>query len=832
MAKAIPNSGGLVGAIVGENSIAAFGDDLVKLGEGLSGFSDIIGDRNFSNVENAVTAATSLAKLADVVPNSGGLVAWFAGENSLAKFGDELINLGAGIKGFAEQVSGVPDISNAISAAEQLVELTNHIPNEGGVVSWFAGTNSISKFAKELGKLGAGINDFAVSVGDADPSKIEAAAVAAQSIAQLTNYIPKEGGMAAWFTGETSLSKFATDMGSLGIGLSSFAENTKNITPDTVKAAAEAAVVLAGITEYAPKEGGIGAWFAGETSLSKFGDDMGALGVGLNAFATNTKDISPDTVKAAAEAAIALAGITAYAPVEGGLAAWFTGEQSLSKFGEDMGALGFGLNSFAVNTKDVTPETVKAAAEAAKAIAEMTTYIPNSEGIAQWFTGEASISKFADQLPKLGEGLAGFANGIGDADMSGVAAAATAAKAIAEMTQYIPSEGGIKSWFTGESAMSKFADQLPKLGAGLLGFSKSIDGMKPENVKVAATASKDLAAMTDTVPKNSNHIIKFGENLGKFGEKMKSFITATAGVDANATKGATALITLAKEASTIDSSKISGVATALNDLTKAAKNMEKDIKSNMKDSGKKAVEGYIKGMNDKLPDAKTAIADLIDKVADKASDKASAFETAGKDCVKGFAKGIRDNKYLATGAGSEVGKAALEAAKEAVDSNSPSKEFMKLGRDSDIGFANGLTRYADMVYDSGYDVGKSGLNGLRESISKISRLVENGIDNQPQIRPVLDLSDVENGVGRIGGLFANTPLGVRANLGAITSMMGSRAQNGTNKDVTDAIKELRSDINKIKTNVYNINGVTYDDGSNVANAVEALIHAAQIERRR
>jgi hypothetical protein len=110
--------------------------------------------------------------------------------------------------------------------------------------------------------------------------------------------------------------------------------------------------------------------------------------------------------------------------------------------------------------------------------------------------------------------------------------------------------------------------------------------------------------------------------------------------------------------------------------------------------------------------------------------------------------------------------------------------------------------------------------------------VEDGVDCQPQIRPVLDLSDVESGASRIGGLFANTSLGVRTNLGAITSMMGSRAQNGTNKDVTDAIKELRSDINKIKTNVYNVNGVTYDDGSNVANAVEALIHAAQIERRR
>ena len=829
--QSLPRDGGLWGAIFGNKHLDSFGDGLSKLGAGLAGFSDAIGTRTFDNTGNAVDAAIALTEIAEAVPTTGGWIKAFVGENSLSNFSTELVKLGEGIVGFAEAVQGCPDVSPAIKVAQSLVELTNKIPNEGGLISWLTGNTAISKYSRELAGLGAGINNFATTVGDADPTKIAAAADAAKHIAELTNMLPKEEGIAQWFAGETSLSKFGDDMGALGTGLNSFATNTKDITPETVKAAAEAAVVLAGITEYAPKEGGIGAWFAGETSLSKFGDDMGALGTGLNSFATNTKDINPETVKAAADAAITLAGITEHAPVEGGIAAWFTGEQSLSKFGDDMAALGTGLNSFALNTTDVDPAKVTAAATAAIEIAKMTEHIPNADGVKQWFTGEASISKFADQLPKLGEGLSGFVSGLGDADTSGVADAALAAKALAEMTQYVPHSEGVKQWFTGEASIAKFAGQLPKLGEGLLGFSRSIEGMKPENVEVAATAAKKLGEMTDVVPTNSNKIVTFGTNLGKFGTKMQDFIKNTKDVSENSVKGANALVALAKNAAEIDSGAIKNVASALKDLTKAAKDMEKDIKSSMKDAGKKAVEGYISGMNDKLKDAKTAISDLVDAVADKASDKASAFETAGEDCVKGFAKGIKDHKYLATGAGSEVGKAALEAAKKAVDSNSPSKEFMKLGRDSDKGFAIGLTRYATMVYDSAYDVGKNGLSGIGDSISKISRLVENGMDTQPTIRPVLDLSDVQNGVGRIGGLFANTPLGVRANLGAITSMMSSRNQNGSNKDVTDAIKELRSDIAKIKTNTYNINGVTYDDGSNVADAVRTLIRAAKIERR-
>ena len=829
--QALPREGGLWGAIAGNKAMGTFGEDLKTLGSGLAGFSDVIGDRKFDNIGNAVDAAIALTEIAEAVPNSGGLTAWVSGENSIAKFGDELISLGNGIVGFAETVKDCPDVGPAITAAKSLVELTNQIPNEGGMVSWFVGNTAISKYSDDLARLGTGICNFATNIGESDPAKIAVAADAAKHIADLTNMLPRQEGIAQWFAGESSLSKFGEDMGALGAGLKSFSDNTAGITPETVKAAADAALTLAGITEFVPTEGGIGAWFSGEQSLSKFGEDMGALGVGLKNFAVTTTGITPETVKAAADAAVALAGITEYVPVTGGVAAWFTGEQSLSKFGEDMSALGTGLNSFAVNTTNVDPEKVKGAALAAVELAKMTEHIPNSGGVVAWFAGDVSVSKFADQLPALGKGLSGFVSGLGDADMSGVAKAAEAAKALAEMTQYVPNEGGIKSWFTGETSISKFGNQLPDFGKAIKGFSDSIKGMSPENVVAGANAAKTLAEMTDIVPSNSKKIVTFGDNLKSFGTKMGEFISHTKTITTESVQGANTLVTLAKEVATIDSDKIKGVATALKELTKAAKDMEKDIKSDMKDAGKKAVEGYISGMNDKLKDAKTAISDLVDAVADKASDKASAFESAGKDCVKGFANGIKNNKYLATDAGSAVGKAALEAAKKAVDSNSPSKEFMKLGRDSDSGFAIGLTRYADTVYDSGYEVGRSGLNGLSDSISKISRLVENGMDPQPTIRPVLDLSDIESGAARIGGIFANTPLGISANLGAIKAMMNSRGQNGSTEDVVGAIKKLRDDIANMKTTTNIINGVTYDDGSNINEAVRTLIRAAMIERR-
>ena len=78
----------------------------------------------------------------------------------------------------------------------------------------------------------------------------------------------------------------------------------------------------------------------------------------------------------------------------------------------------------------------------------------------------------------------------------------------------------------------------------------------------------------------------------------------------------------------------------------------------------------------------------------------------------------------------------------------------------------------------------------------------------------------------------NSTVGVRANVGAISSMMNSRGQNGANDDVVSAIDKLRKDLGNIGGNTtYQLNGVTYDDGSNISSAIETIARAAIRGRR-
>ena len=114
----------------------------------------------------------------------------------------------------------------------------------------------------------------------------------------------------------------------------------------------------------------------------------------------------------------------------------------------------------------------------------------------------------------------------------------------------------------------------------------------------------------------------------------------------------------------------------------------------------------------------------------------------------------------------------------------------------------------------------------------MTSIINDDIDAQPTIRPVLDLTNVKKEAGYISGLFnSSASVGVDAELSSISTMMNRNRQNGANDDVVGAINKLRKDVNGISKPTYNVGNVTYDDGSNVSDAVETLIRAIVVDGR-
>ena len=745
----------------------------------------------------------------------------FAGIVALAAL---IAGIGALIVGIGALITKFPQLEEFLNTGIPILEKIGHAIGSffGNIVGGFVegATSGLSKLATTLSQFITGLAPFISGVKSIDPSVVDNVKTLASAIMIITGASLLES-IASFLTGESSITQFASELPVLGNGLKAFSDSVNGINTENVTAAANAAKALAEMADTIPNENGMIAWFTGDNSMSKFAGELPTLGKGLKSFSDSVNGINAENLTAAANAGKTLAEMCSTIPNEGGAAAWFAGENSISKFASELPELGKGLLAFSAAAMGIQLQPVKDAVEAGKAITDMCSVIPNEGGVAAWFAGENSISNFADSLPKLAKGLFDFSVYATGLDIASVNAATSAAKSIAEMSATIPKEGGIKAWFTGESSITNFAGELPKLGKGLNEFSDSLEGMNATNVNSAANAAKSLAEMTKNAPSDPSKIVNFGEKLEVFGGKLKLYFNKVSGVSSNAITAASKAVTsVANSTKNIDLSKMSQASSAIDQLVNSLKsagglsvkttmgftnalkgigdagvnsllNAFKNANSKLQKAGSGAIDKIISGAKSKSDEAKKAFQKVVtDSTKNISLDE---FHTIGEYAVEGFANGIDKNTFKAEAKASAMAEAAKKAAKKALRERSPSKEFFKIGDFAGLGFVNALGDYEKKSYKAGSKMAMSAKNGISKAIANIANLVDTDIDSQPTIRPVLDLSDVSNGAGAINGMFDMQPsVGVMSNLRAINSSMNDR-QNG-NSELLSAVKGLRKDF--------------------------------------
>ena len=593
------------------------------------------------------------------------------------------------------------------------------------------------------------------------------------------------------------------------------------------------------------------------------GESFGRLGTELSKFATNAlpflavlSSVDPAVLegsKALAESILTFTKSNFLDTITG----WLNGESDLSSFGSKLAPLGTGISEFVANLGTFKPEqveTIKSACEALKAIAEAAGEIPKHGGIAQAFTGDNDIEKFADKLGPTGSGISEFVKELtkdGTFDQTKidiVKAGCDALKTIADVAGELPKHGGLAQAFTGDNDIAAFAGKLGKVAEGIRGFvwelqkdnvitNDSIAKINAVNNIMWAIADLGKINLGDT----SGKLEELGARLGSFGNKVTEYVKGINTIsldDLQSSKDKIdKIIEIANTLAAVSSDPIEQLGEKLkNFATDALKKFVDGLnatqpKDDATNAIKTLIDAIIKGMEEKKPDVENGSKAVVETaMTTLKSYDMSGTEEIGKNFVQGFANGINNNLYLARDAGSAVGKKALEAAKQSIDSHSPSKETYKLGTFFDQGFINGIKSLEDKIYSETYGVGDKARLGLGRAIRGVSNLISEGIDDEFTIRPVLDLSEVQSGAAAINGILGIPSVGVAANLNAISTGMRTYRQNGGD-DVISAIDKLGKNLGNTTGDTYNINGITYDNGSEIQEAVSTLVRAARIERR-
>lgn len=126
----------------------------------------------------------------------------------------------------------------------------------------------------------------------------------------------------------------------------------------------------------------------------------------------------------------------------------------------------------------------------------------------------------------------------------------------------------------------------------------------------------------------------------------------------------------------------------------------------------------------------------------------------GKDIVTGLAKGIKAMASSAVTAITNVGQSVINNLKKVFDSHSPSKVAISIGKFFDVGLANGFDLYSYMAVDSVEAMGHSVIDSLGAVMNSVSDMITEDFD-EPTIRPVIDLSNVSDGLGLIDSMLSD-----------------------------------------------------------------------------
>lgn len=692
----------------------------------------------------------------------GGIVGGFMSgvSSNFPKIGSDLSAFMTNIQPFLDGASKIDaSILDGVKALSEVILILTAANILDGLTSWFTGGNSLSGFADELVPFGRAMKEFSDEVAGLNSETVSNAAIAGKTLAEMAATLPNTGGVLGFFAGENDMEAFGEQLVPFGRAMKAFADEVTGLNASVITEAATAGKALSEMADTVPNSGGVVGFFAGENDIEAFGKQLVPFGKAMKDFSFAVTGLRADVIQNSVTAGQALMELADTVPNAGGVVSWFTGDNDLATFGEQLVPFGKAMKDYSMAVTGLNGDVVVNSANAAKALVELSNNLPNTGGIVSWFTGDNDLASFGEKLVSFGQSFASYytsVSTINTAQLSGV---------VTEFKNLVDLANGIKKVDT--SGMATFSKNLTSLGnAGIDGF---INAFTNANSRVTTAASTMLTTFINAANSKKTELITTFTNLIQdvittINSKKSLFFTA----------GSTLMIRLVDGVKSKDSNS----RTTLTNIISGCLTVIKNKYYEFQNAGQALMGKFITGITAKASTIPNTFMQNISGALTDIKNKYNDFYNIGKNLVEGFADGITANTYLAEARARAMAAAATRAAERELDINSPSKVSYGIGNFFGKGFVNALSAYVPKSYQAGSEIAKSAKNGLSKAISNIADVIENDIDTQPTIRPVLDLSDVESGTGRLNALFSRTRvMSISAGMNRTTS---EEIQNGGN----------------------------------------------------
>lgn len=673
-----------------------------------------------------------------------GLTSWLTGGSSLSKFGEELVPFGEAMRDFSLAIGNMDGeiVANAATAGKALAEMAATIPNTGGLVSFFAGENDMTAFGKQLVPFGEAMKQFGDAITGLDANAVTEAAIAGKAMAEMATTIPNSGGVVGFFAGENDMGEFGKHLVPFGEAMKAFGDAVRGLEPDAIVNSATAGKALIELANTVPNTGGVVAFFTGNNDVDTFGEKLAPFGEAMKAYSEAIMGMDSAAITNSATAGKALVELANTIPNTGGLVSWFTGDNDLGSFGDSLVQFGSGIKSYSDSISGIDTGIMSSVITQVNRLVEM------AKGMAVLDT--SGMSGFSTALTQLGNnGIDSFINAFTDAS-GRVTSAATSM-----LTTFINAANAQKSNMTSTfttmmqavlTTLTNYQTQFNTAGSTLM--TKFITGIKSQdgNTKTAITN-----IVNGCVTAINNKQIQFN------------------------TAGANLMIKLIAGIKSKDYETRNAFVNILSSCLTAIANKYPEFQN----AGMQCMIKFIAGIKEKAEEVKTAFTGNLNASVTAIRDYHDQFKQAGAYLVEGFADGISENTYRAEAKARAMARAAAEAAEDELDEHSPSRVGYHIGDFFGLGFVNAIGTYAVKAYNASADMAKSAKTGLGNAIAKVKDMIDNGVDTQPMIRPILDLSDIEEKSHRLNTLFSRSQA-----LTVSTGIAASRGQNLQNEDTS------------------------------------------------